>query len=255
MTGLTTTCKARDVARHLATIIGALTLLSVAGQVARYSVLHGKVTWWVALFDVNREQNVPTFYQGISIFAAAVLLAVIARHAWSTRAPFRWAWTTLSAGFVVLSIDETCMLHEQLEALMQARNYHLNGLFRYSWVIPGLIIVTCIGIGYVRFLVSLPPATRVRFIIAATIYLSGTIGMEMVGGWYDDHHGANNLACQMLANVEEMMEMSGIAIFIVTLVEYTAMHIGTIRIHVQAAEEPHAQANHAMPATRFRAPV
>jgi hypothetical protein len=238
MQSLTASFRSRDIARHLGGAIGALTCLSVAGQLARFSFLHGKVTWWVALFDLNREQNLPTYYQGISIFLAAVLLAAIARQAWKTRAPFRWAWTILSAGFVVLSIDETCMLHEQLELLMQKSDHHFSGLFRYSWVVPAIIIVAVIGCGYLRFLASLPTVTRMRFIMAAAIYLSGTIGMEMVGGWYDDRYGSNNITCQLLANIEELMEMSGIAIFIVALLEHIACNIGAIQIHVRIGETP-----------------
>jgi hypothetical protein len=235
---LTASLKARDASRHLGTIVGALTLLSVAGQAARFSFLQGKVTWWVALFDVNREQNIPTYYQGISIFLAAMLLAAVARHAWTHRAPYKWAWTILAAGFVVLSMDETCMLHEQLDALMGASDHPFSGFFRYSWVIPAMAAVLIIGAGYVRFLLWLPAPTRRRFILSAAIYLAGAIGMEMIGGWYDERHGANNLTCQMLANVEELMEMGGIATFIVALLDYIAVHIGTITLDVRTADVP-----------------
>jgi hypothetical protein len=238
--GLTASLKARDAARHLGTIVGALTLLSVAGQAARFSFLHGKVTWWVALFDVNREQNIPTYYQGASILFAAALLTVIARHAWAHAVAHKWAWTILAAGFAVLSMDETCMLHEQFAALVNRDGHSFSGLLRYSWVIPAGAAVLFIGACYIRFLLWLPASTRYRFLAAAAIYLAGAIGMEMVGGWYDEHHGANNLTCQMLANIEELMEMSGIAAFIVALLDYMAVQIGAIQVNFRETATPEA---------------
>lgn len=247
MNGTHLTCSTRTAARVLGAITLMLTALSVAGQLARFSFLHGRVTWWVALFDVNREQNIPTYWQGMSIFITAILLGVIAWHACINRERFRWAWITLSAGFVLLSMDETCTLHEQFELLMQSGGRSFSGAFRYSWVIPGLLIVAIVGACYVRFLLHLPRATRIRFIVAGAIYVSGAIGMEMVGGWYDDRFGANNLTCQMLANLEELMEMAGMSMFIVFLIEYIAEHVGVCRFEAVASTRQ-------SPADRLAAP-
>jgi len=44
------------------------------------------------------------------------------------------------------------------------------------------------GLVYLRFLVDLPPKTRHLFLIAGLVYISGVLGMEMVGAnlWYRD---------------------------------------------------------------------
>ncbi|MFW6093153.1 MAG: hypothetical protein ACODAC_04205 [Pseudomonadota bacterium] len=51
------------------------------------------------------------------------------------------------------------------------------------------------------------------------MYLSGAIGMEIVGAFASEH-GIDNFSYELLANVEEILEMLAIVLFIATLQAY-----------------------------------
>jgi hypothetical protein len=95
------------------------------------------------------------------------------------------------------------------------------GFFAFAWVVPGIMLVIVLALFFLRFLFSLPLKTRLRFLFAATIYLGGAIGMEMVGGRYFEVHGAT-LMYSMLSTIEEGMEMAGAIFFIRALLLYIA---------------------------------
>ena len=65
----------------------------------------------------------------------------------------------------------------------------MGGPLFYSWVIPGAALVALLGIALLRFLRSLPRTTRRRLWAAGVLFLSGAIGLEMVGGAYAAVHG------------------------------------------------------------------
>jgi hypothetical protein len=58
------------------------------------------------------------------------------------------------------------------------------------------------------------------FVIAGSIYIGGAIGMEMIGANYSDHHGQENLPYNLLADAEELGEMTGVAIFLTALAQF-----------------------------------
>jgi hypothetical protein len=93
------------------------------------------------------------------------------------------------------------------------------------------------GLSYLKFLLHLPAKTRWRFVVAATLYLGGAIGMELIGGRYADLHGMENLAYSMTATVEESLEMAGVIVFIYTLLNYIADNYQEIRLRLDNFEE------------------
>jgi hypothetical protein len=216
----------RVIVSVMAVIIAILTGISVASDVIRFRSGHRTtMTWWMAMFNLDREQNVSTFYQGITIFFCVLGLTAIGLHKWRQRDSFRFHWLGLAGIFLVLSLDEMCALHNQLETVMSRggkQEYH--GVWHYSWIIPGLGFVAVVGLAYLWFVFRLPRRTCIGMIVAGAIYVGGAVGMEMVGGWVADrYYGGNaseNLACALLANLEEFMEMLGIAVFLFTLLNY-----------------------------------
>jgi len=228
----------RRAGRLLCFVVASLAAASVAGQVARYTINHGAYKWYTGLFDVDREQNIPSWWQGTCILICAVLLSVIALHKRRVRDRFRWSWTGLAAIFFVLAIDEMCSLHEQLGKLLSSRGVQLHGAFEYQWVVPGMAIVLVVGLMYVRFLLNLPRRYGARFAIAGAIYVCGAIGVEMISAWYAARFGDNNLPFQLIATLEEIMEMSGMSLFLVTLVSYASQIVPPVTVHFDSETEP-----------------
>ena len=79
----------------------------------------------------------------------------------------------------------------------------------------------------------LPKTTRINFIIAAIIYITGLIGIEMLGGQYHELHGRENLTYSMISTLEESLEMLGLILFIRALLDYLSTHFSEISINLK----------------------
>jgi hypothetical protein len=221
-----------------------LTVIGASGQMWRYIVLDGGYPAWVGAFDLNKERNFPTYYQGVTLLGCAVLLALIAVYKWKQRDRFRVGWAGLVGVFVVLSMDELCELHEQMHVMLDERGVVFSGVLHYSWVVPALIMGMVFGLAYLRFLWHLPVAIRWRFALAGVVYAFGAVGMEMIAADYDQKVGGdNNLIFQLINNLEECLEMSGIALFILALLRYMADTMPPLKISIERGQpEPATEA-------------
>jgi hypothetical protein len=146
-----------------------------------------------------------------------------------------------------MAIDEAASLHELLiEPMRGLLGQQARGIFFFAWVIPGIAVAMIFGLSYLKFLLHLPTKTRWRFVIAATLYLGGALGMELIGGRYADSHGMENLAYSMTATVEESLEMAGVIVFIYALLNYIADNYQEIRLRLDnfegSAQPPDAKA-------------
>ena len=50
------------------------------------------------------------------------------------------------------------------------------------------------------------------------IYIGGAVGVEWATGWYEDNHLLDTLAYNLWTAVEEVLEMSGVALFIYAVI-------------------------------------
>jgi len=68
---------------------------------------------------------------------------------------------------------------------------------------------------FIPFLRSLEPRLAMLMILSGTIFVCGAIGMEFVAAWlqFSDQAVRGALARNMVALVEESLEMYGIALF------------------------------------------
>jgi hypothetical protein len=216
------------VALVLALIIALLTASSVAGQLAKYLLGHDQVLGLVPLFYVAEEQNVPTWYSSVSLFACAALLALIG--AAEGARGFRRHWYALALIFVYLSLDEAAQLHERLVEPTRALLGLHGALAQVAWLVWAMLFVLVLGLGLIRFLAHLPQRSRRAFVLAGVTFLVGAVGLELVGGWQSSRAGYENPTWAMLASAEELLEMTGIAIFLYALLAYLARQHGTIML-------------------------
>jgi hypothetical protein len=173
----------------------------------------------VPLFDLYEESNVPTFYSAIAILLCACLIALIAGFKRKHNDSFARHWTVLAVIFLYLSVDEASGIHEWL-SLPTKRIIDLRGLLYYAWVIPGMILVVVFAAFYLRFVWNLPSKTRCVFCTAASLYLAGAIGMELLGGLHHERYGIDNINYGLLVLLEESLEMTGIVVFAYGLLDY-----------------------------------
>jgi len=83
-----------------------------------------------------------------------------------------------------------------------------------------MILVVIFAAFYWRFLLILPSKTRRVFGTAASLYLGGAVGMELLGGWYHEQYRGDMVSYRFLVMVEESLEMTGIVVFVYSLLDY-----------------------------------
>lgn len=213
-------------ARLLITAILTVTALSGLVSVINYFVRHSNpspetLQHWDRIFNMfflGSEINLPTWYATITLLACAIVLAVIAQTV-DPSTPYKRQWWGLAIIFVALSIDENVSFHEFLGKISD--NWlQMGGVFYYSWTLLGAAFVLMVAIGYWSFLLSLPVKIRQLIIGAGIIYVVGVIGIEMIEGYYVYLYTEGHLAYEVMIYIEEIFEMSGIALFLYALLAY-----------------------------------
>jgi hypothetical protein len=171
----------------------------------------------VPLLSLSYEQNVPTFYSAVLLLACSLLLALVAIGARANGGRFVRSWWVLSAGFLYIAVDEVLEFHEQLSKLIK-----LEGALYFSWIVPAAVVVLLLGAAYVPFLRALPRPICLRFLLAGTIYVGGAVVMELPLGYWTVHHGTENLGYGLIDAFEEALEMLGLNLFLLTLLDHLA---------------------------------
>lgn len=212
-----------------------LVLASITGQFLKFALGHDTLRRLILLFYIDAEQNIPTYYSVLLMLIAALLLAVIAILNAKQTVPHVAKWAILSFGFLCMAFDEAFQVHERLISPVRALlGDSTLGVFYFAWVIPGMALVLVLGLYFLRFLLHLPATVRFRFLMAATLYIGGAIGVELIGGYYAELHGKQNWTYSMIATVEESLEMAGLIVFIWSLMKYCADNYKEVRVRIGA---------------------
>lgn len=212
-----------------------LILASVGGQFSKYVIGHGSLKGLVPLFYVNEERNIPTYFSVLLLLTAALLLGFITALNGRQGGSHGSKWAVLSFGFLFMAYDEAFKVHEKLHPPMRAILGDSDlGIFYFSWVIPGIIIVLVLASFFLKFLWHLPATTRFRFLAAGMLYVGGAIGVELIAGRHAELQGQQSFAYSMIVTVEESLEMAGLIVFIWALLNYCADRYGDVRFRFNA---------------------
>jgi len=213
----------------LSVVVLGLTLAHVATQVGKHLLHHERQLGLVRLFDLDQENNIPSWYSSSTLLLCAGLLTVIGLAKKQVGDFDARGWLGLAIIFVYLSVDEAASIHEM--AILPLRSFFkTTGLLTYAWIIPGAILVLILSLMYLRFLLGLPVKTRVLFLVAATLYIGGALGVESLGGRYDYLYGDQHLTYAMLVAWEESFEMLGILVFLYALSSYISLYASGWRV-------------------------
>ncbi len=209
----------KRVATLLLVVVLCLALAGVAGQISKYFLGHDTVLGLVNVFQLDWEHNIPTWFSSSMLLVCGLLLGMVAFTKRVEGARYAAHWSGLSIIFLYMSLDEAIMIHEKwykpLDALLGSGDFFYQG-----WIIPVVLLVVAFALTYLRFLAHLPTRTRRVFIVAGFLYVVGALGMEIVSGGYMVRHGRENMTYQMLASVEEILEMLGVVVFVYALLSY-----------------------------------
>ena len=207
------------IARLLGAVAVILVFASVTTKLLADSTGHYQSL--ARLFYVDSEQNIPSLYSTMLLLISALLLSVIAVLKSKQRAAYAKYWALLSVGFLVMAIDEAASIHEiTIRPMRNLLGGGELGIFHFAWVVPGIILVLALAVYFLKFLSHLPANTRSGFLLAAALFIGGSIGFELIGGRYAELHGTQSLFYSLIVTVEESLEMAGVIVFIRALLVY-----------------------------------
>jgi hypothetical protein len=219
---------------QLSTILAAVLLILIfcytATQSIYYFTGHGSQFGLAHLFNLDQENNIPTWFSSFLLSLCSMLLALIGCHKKRLQQPYAIHWLGLAAIFLCLSIDETASIHElTVGPLRKALHVEQPGYFWEAWVVLYGLFALAIGLSYVKLLVALPPKIRWLITLAAGFYVGGAIGVEMMRATTAPYDPAT-LTYIIGGLCEESMEMAGLLIFFYALSLYLQSEVGEIRI-------------------------
>jgi hypothetical protein len=197
-------------------------------------------------FYFDFEANLPSFYSALAILFSAVLLWLIGNSANEKQEKRSFYWKFLSFVFAFLAVDEFVSIHEDLikpmQSIIDLSSPKSNYLY-FGWLIPYSLLCLAVGIISFKSFFKLPLRTRMLFIIAGIIFLSGAVVMEMVGGnhwasqgWSIDGTNEMDLRYALIITVEELLEMLGIVVFIHALTTYYLKDKNNVAIFIQISD-------------------
>ncbi len=173
---------------------------------------------YVRLFDMDKEANIPAWFSSFILLFSACLLLFISYYKDKNDSNQRY-WKILAFIFLYLSIDELASIHEDFNNPVRSL-LHLGGIFYWSWIVPAILILVILFFYFFRFLLSLPKDTRNLFLLSAIIFISGAIVLEMIGGLLYSKQMNNSFASRIEIFFEEVLEITGVLIFIYSLLKY-----------------------------------
>lgn len=169
-----------------------------------------------ALFNLNAEVSIPTWYSQSNLLISAGALLVIGLASKS----YRRYWFGLAGIFTYVSVDEGAAIHELTVSPIKRLFGIESGLFYFSWVILFGFIFILLCLVYLKYYLALPQRTKFLFFLAAAIFLAGAVGLEMIGGAIAAESGEFGTTYGIVVAGEEFMEMLGVTVFIYSLLDF-----------------------------------
>ena len=168
------------------------------------------------IFWLDYERNLPSFFNFSLIMLSAFLLIALARLQFLTRGRWRFHLAAMAAIFFFLAFDEAAQFHE---ANMGFVRYLVgaSGIFYFAWIIPAMAFLAVFVLAYLGFLRALPIRVSATMVMGGVLYVGGAIGMEMIGGTLAEAGKTEGLAYGLSVNIEEILEMTGLSVFITAL--------------------------------------
>jgi len=212
-------------------IVSFLTIANIMGIIYILNFSPDNIYHLIRWFDFSLEVNIPTFFSTFIIMVSSILLFVIGMT--HKRMGNRYAlWILLSFIFLFLSFDETVQLHER--QVHTIRNLlDTSGYLYFAWIIPYSIVLFILLLIYIRFLMRLPKTALILFLVSGGIYISGAIGMELISGNHAEQFGQNNITYYIYVTLEELIEMTGMSIFIYSLLSYISIEFKFLEFYMR----------------------
>lgn len=184
-------------------------------------VLGSPVWQFERLFDMSREENVPTWFTSVLWLIAGVMAYQLSQA--TLASAVKSTWRVLAAGFLVLSADEVTEMHEHFGRAIEHRFYPqwLADTFdKTNWPITAAPFLALF-----LFWVSRRLWSALKSSPEAASWLAGGAGMVILGAM--GFEMLNNLSGEQMkwvrefaTIIEETLEMTGVIAIISGLLAY-----------------------------------
>lgn len=210
----------RKVLKVLLLGIAFLIFTNLIGQTHyHFGLSEKKLERIVTLVHFDSEGNLPTLFSALLLFVASIFLFSIST---SERKEGRFwkRWRGLGLIFLYLGLDEAIQIHEIINAYTRSV-ISAHGLFYHAWVIPFIWLLIIFFLAYIPFLQRLPQQFLKLFLLSGGLFVVGGLGMEMISGYWMEAEGTD-FTYSLISTLEESLEMTGIAVFIYSLLLFMA---------------------------------
>lgn len=216
-----------------------LCLLSVGLRAHEWHLGVNNTHWAYRLsnmFSVNREGNIPSWFNASLLLTACLLSTTIARYQLAQQLPWRRYWVGLAILFLYLTLDEAGEIHEIFTIPLQEA-LDTKGHLNFAWVLVGIPFALMMGVIFLPFVLALPRHITILFLLAGGIYVGGAVGIESISAniWYEND--GPTLTFSTVGAVEEFFEMTGVSLMIYGLLIYLSEHVNTIQLMIQSPQE------------------
>jgi hypothetical protein len=186
-------------------------------------------------FDVDQEKSLATWWASATLAALGVLTWFVGQSRPNTSFGERLGWWLLAFGFLFLSVDESCMLHERIGG---KTDIGVDTSFEYArWIVLWLPLAGMFGCFIFWKMWRGSKRTVIGLSIGAAVFLAGAVGTELINSanrfaadpamqerqWLEanDHEetqpmkftGKENYAYVAGTAIEEFLEMFGVIIW------------------------------------------
>lgn len=158
-----------------------------------------------ALFDLDKEWNVPTFINSFLLLSSGLLSLFLATKAKKSIQQLGWVVSTLF--FIYLAMDELFIIHEQLaEPIRKVLNIGNSNPLYHAWVIPALAAIILL-VGIIMFIHAFYVHLKIfnRLLVRIVILASGVVFLEILGTLVYDKPLIYRL---LMVSAEEIFELS-----------------------------------------------
>jgi hypothetical protein len=224
----------KRIIKVLARVVLYLTLASIAGEISKFFLRHDVLYGVIPLFSLRMELNIPTWYQSFTLLLCSIVAGAIAFVKKKMKGGYVLHWSALCIVFACLSLDEEIAIHESWNEPLRAA-FHASGFFFFPWVVPGAVFVAIFALSFLPFLVALPAKTRWLFIVSGAVYVTGALGMELLMGRHYSLNGPD-IGYAMIWTVGEILEMTGILIFLYALLSYMIAYMKEAQVRFEVEE-------------------
>lgn len=186
-------------------------------------------------FNIGNESNLPTVYQTLVFLACGIVMVLLSRRYQTEGSRFSWHWMLLGTTFLVLGIDESAMLHERFSTPVRAM-LGTGGYLYYAWMVvwvPAALVIMAMMTPLLR---HLPWRTARAFMLGGIIFMTGAVATELVQSKYASQGRQHTLEYEAVGQVQEFLELIGLAIFAAGLFTFAQGRLGPVVVSLAPHE-------------------